>query len=130
MKKITVLDSSLDPLLKHIERFEALPSSKRYFQEIFTMSINLLENYGERASSIFHKRKNLIILHSEPDYCFGLDHIRPRFKKEEILFLCYTDNKEEKELTLERVIKEGEFQANRMTIVDLKTNQIIQRAYD
>lgn len=130
MKEIILSDSSLEVLLKHIERFEALPSSKRYFQEIFEMGQSILKYYGQKNGSLFLKRKNLVILHLEPDYCFGLEYVSPRFKNEEVLFMNYIDNNEEKQLALERVRINGEFAAKKATITNLKTENEIERTYD
>jgi hypothetical protein len=130
MKEIILSDSSLEVLLKHIERFEALPSSKRYFQEIFGMGQSILEYYGQKNGSLFLKRKNLIILHLEHDYCFGLEYVKPRFKNEEIMFMNYIDNNEEKQLSLERIKINGEFEAKKATITNLRTEKEFQNTYD
>jgi hypothetical protein len=106
-----------------------MPSSQRYFQEIFWMSMNILDNYGERNSSLFLKRRSLVITHIEPDYCLGLDYFKPRLKADEVLFICYVNDNEEKQFSLGRRKENNEFLPQKTIIIDLKNEKSQEQNY-
>jgi hypothetical protein len=116
-----------------LDRLESLPSSQRYFQEVFEKGVYIIKLFGNIKSIFPRYKKSIFVSDINFDSALGIEYSKNIFSDLENLTIIHINPQEDNLTHLELIrkrIKKGIIPMPKiLTILNAKDEKITQKEY-